>query len=306
MLVLGAGSIGLVVWIFLLGVFIVGCGMFLVGTIAFGITTAKHEKKRFRIIFAVIAIIGIVMIVIPSLKLHYLRQANGEDHENCVETDYNTQYHYEFINGDERMYFSYDGVKYCSVDIMTIAGEEMGTCIPQKRLVKSNAVLNIQEKIDILDRLFNSYVKQTVYTIKNDFGNELLVTEDRVFSPEDELQKAKSFYGDLSRYDFYKDVGDDDNVRDGIPLDIGNEIQRIKGLDLSKTVKDVKGKEKEIDFISKDGLFEGCLYFKNKGNKLYMYVNLGEEDYDADEDYDEYLRIPNDIAKSLIPKLETK
>lgn len=58
--------------------------------------------------------------------------------------------------------------------------------------------------------------------------------------------------------------------------------------------------------ICKDGLFEGCLYFKNKGNKLYMYVNLGEEDYDADEDYDEYLRIPNDIAKSLIPKLETK
>ena len=302
-MLLGAASIGLVVWIFLLGVFIVGCGMFIVGAIAFGITTAKHEKKRFRIIFAVIAIIGIVMIVIPALQFHYLRQANGGDHENCIETDYTTQYHFELLNGIERTYFTYDGTKYYSVEPQTIADEDMWTFIPQKCLLESNAVLNIQEKIDILDRVFNSYVKQTVYTIKNDFGDELLVTDDCVFSPEDKLQKAEAFYSDYSHYDFFKDVGEDENVRDGTPLDIADEIQQIMALDTSKTVSNVKGKEVSIDTISKDNLFVGDLCFKNKGNRLYMYVDLGS--YDDDED-DEFIRIPDDIARTLIPKLHGK
>ncbi|MBQ2677488.1 MAG: hypothetical protein IJF96_01075 [Firmicutes bacterium] len=300
----GAASIGLVFWIFLLGVFVVGCGMFIVGTVAFGITTAKHEKKRYRIIFAVIAIIGIVMIVIPALQFHYLRQANGADHENCVETDYNTQYRYEWVNGTEHMGFTYNGVDYYSVMPGTISGEEMDTLIPQKRLLEKNAVLNIQEDIGIMDRVFNSYIKQTVYTIKNDFGSELLVTEDCVFSPKDKLLKAQAFYSDLSHYDFYKSTVDDD-IGEGSPVDISDEVLKIMDLTISETVNDVKGKDSEVCMVSKDGLFAGYLYFKIIGNKAYIYIDLsGDEDDDEGEGEEEYMRIPDDIARTLIPKLK--
>ena len=298
---LGVQSIGLVVWTFFLVVFIAGCGMFISGAIGFGVTTATHRKKRFRIIFAVIAVIGIVMIVIPALQFHYLRQANGADHENCVETDYNTQYRYEWVNGTEHMGFTYNGVDYYSVMPGTISGEEMDTLIPQKRLLEKNAVLNIQEDIGIMDRVFNSYIKQTVYTIKNDFGSELLVTEDCVFSPKDKLLKAQAFYSDLSHYDFYKSTVDDD-IGEGSPVDIGDEVLKIMDLTISETVNDVKGRDADVCMVSKDGLFAGYLYFKIKGDRAYIYTDLsGGED---DEDEEEYLRIPDDIARTLIPKLK--
>ena len=227
---LGVQSIGLVVWIFFLVVFIVGCGMFIAGAVGFGVTTATHRKKCFRIIFAVIAVIGIVMIVIPALQFHYLRQANGADHENCVETDYNTQYRYEWVNGTEHMGF----------------------------------------------------------------------TEDCVFSPKDKLLKAQAFYSDLSHYDFYKSTVDDD-IGEGSPVDISDEVLKIMDLTISETVNDVKGRDADVCMVSKDGLFAGYLYFKIKGDRAYIYIDLsGGED---DEDEEEYLRIPDDIARTLIPKL---
>lgn len=47
------------------------------------------------------------------------------------------------------------------------------------------------------------------------------------------------------------------------------------------------------------------MYFKIIGNKVYIYIDLsGDEDDDEGEGEEEYMRIPDDIARTLIPKLK--
>ena len=301
---LGVQSIGLVVWTFFLVVFIAGCGMFIAGAVGFGVTTATHRKKRFRIIFAVIAVIGIVMIVIPALKFHYLRQANGADREDCIETEYNTQYHYEKIDGTWYWYFDYDNKKYINIGPESITDDEISAGAPAKQQTKENALLNIHEKIDFMDRVFNSYDQQTVFKVKSDFDDDVLGTETDVYCPDDQLDKAERYYEDYTNYDFFINDKEYYNPRKGTPVDIGKEMNKISKLDLSKTVKNPKGKDTEVDSISKDDLFDGVLWFRHNGDKAYLYI----KEYDGDDEGDDfpelYVQIPDDIARTLIPKLK--
>lgn len=301
-MILGAGSIGLIFGIIFAGVFFGGCGMLLVGGIGFGVTTAKHKKKRLRVVFLVIAIIGIIMILIPSILLYLMRKDNAEERDGCIETEYNTEYHDEKIDGKYHDYFEYDGKKYVEVRPDSITEADIETAVPDKLLTKDKALLNIHEHIDFMDRLFSDYEQATVFAIDSDYGDGLLTTGSSVFCLEKDLEKVESFYQDFSHYDFFISDDDDWDAREGTSVSISTEMQQISKLNLSKTVKNPKGNEVEVDYISKDNLFEGDLIFRSDGKKAYLFIKEYEGDYE--EDYiGEYLRLPDEIAKSIIPKL---
>ena len=258
---MGAGSIGLVFFIILVCVFFGGCGIFLVGGIGFGITTAKHKNKRIRILFAVVAAIGIIMILIPSLYLHLVRKDNAEDRKDCIETDYSTEYHYEKIDGQYRCCFEYNGKMYVEIKPESINEDGIETVIPNQLRTKGNALLNIHEHIDFMDRLFNDYEQATVFSMNSDYGEGFMVTETCVFCLEKDLKNAEKYYEDFLHYDYYINNDDDWDARKGTPVNLGNEMHQISKMDLGKTVNNPKGKEIEINYISKDDLFEGTLIF---------------------------------------------
>ena len=291
----GAGSIGLIIifWV----VLIAGLGITTAGTVVLVLNRTKWKGTKKKRAFFVITVIGTIMAIIPTIIFFIVCANNtGEGmYAPYFDTGERVTYHTE-KGGDGNYYtFQYKGTDYNEIVPHNFDGEEFEGYYPENKLTEEQAVVNFGPKRNLWDVLLNNDDVYTAFKVKSNLGKELLTNGYFVFSTKKDRDIVTKYYEDLSNYNYYYEKNDEQRGDEGIPV----KFDGIERMDKTKIVKNPKGKEKNIDLVSKDHIFLGSIYLRVHRQKAYVFL----EGDDEDESKDKYVELPDSLAKKIIPQL---
>jgi len=265
--------------IIMVGILLLGITIFLLGTIFLIIRVLKRhsnmKKEKKLTMPIVLMVLGMIIISIPVI-LFFMQRASNNSYEEGYKDTGKMLYWGENVGGYKNC-FKMDGEQYVGLEI-----DGKNTSSP-----KGKAVANIEtKKSSLSDRIFGSNDAETLYNLKNDSGYRVLTDGSYYYCSLSNVKNIIKYYGDMVHYNYYAFYGKNPKIK------ISNANKITIDSEVISEVLSLSHKNKNeiktgfhlatVVYKSKDGIFEGDLYFIKKANKLYYSY---DSDYDENGDY---------------------